>query len=133
MNTLNLACKIFIGILLLVLITGSILLFSQQETAKTRITFGDEEKIITLHSPDRYVYHAKVSIKGDLSCDRQVQILQGSKRYNQPIQLKEGRVNEIIFDGDWYSEDLGVEFFSTSDNCAENEIKVTVTFYGEKP
>lgn len=133
MNSLKLAHKILIGILLLALITGSILYFSQQETAKTRITFGDEEKIITLHSSDRYIYHAKVSIKGDLSCDRQVQILQGAEKYNQPIQLKEGPVNEIIFDGDWYSEDLGVEFFSTNDNCAENEIKVTVTFYGERP
>ncbi len=133
MNTLKLVGKILIGILLLALITGSILYFSQQETEKTRITFGDEKKIITLHSSDRYIYHAKVSIKGHLSCDRQVQILQGSNRYNQPIQLKEGRVNEIIFDGDWYSKDLGVEFFSIEGNCADNEIKVTVTFYGEKP
>ena len=133
MKSLNLIGRILIGILLLALITGSILYFSQQETAKTRITFGDEEKIITLQSSDRYIYHAKVSITGNLSCDRQVQILQGSKRYSQPIQLKEGRVNEIVFDGDWYEKNLGVEFFSTEGNCADNEIQVTVTFYGDKP
>jgi hypothetical protein len=59
MNTLKLVGKILIGILLLALIAGSIFYFSQQETVKTRIIFGDEEKIVTLHSSDRYIYPAK--------------------------------------------------------------------------
>lgn len=124
--------KIFLSAFLIIslLIFGCIKYFFWGDNHTILVEYGSKIEVISLPESPKNTYSAKVKLKGTISCDTEIQFTLNSKPYDEPILLKAGYVNELMYNGDWYNgPKIRLNITPLDSLCENNELSIYITYY----